>query len=109
MLSVSLSDISMIILLLPGQVAADHITVVDHESIQDGHTTDWDESEVLRILTAEVEARSIDTARPCQPFCRRQLHKRQRRCVQACCVAHCSPVQLDKPLSDKWAAADHHL
>ena len=45
-------------------MAADHITVVDHESIQDGHTTDWDESEVLRILTAEVNARAIDTVRP---------------------------------------------
>ena len=42
-------------------MAADHITVVDHASILDGHTTEWDEPEVLRILAAEVNARRPDT------------------------------------------------
>ena len=40
---------------------AAHVKVIDHENIQDGHHTDWDESALLRILTAETQANSIDT------------------------------------------------
>ena len=40
--------------------------VIDHENIQDGHHTDWDEQEMLRILTAETRANAINTVRhPC--------------------------------------------
>ena len=62
--------------------------VIDHENIQDGHHTDWDEQEMLRILTAETRANAIDTVR--HPWVRAAA----ATCCGITCCSHGLPLLL---------------